>query len=146
IIGDLVAVDLAKAEVSRFRMCEVEAADAGTRPHGKRFRESHASVCLDIKQSPDSSLHSVIRASRVSRSRSNATILLVNELFGAQMFIASVSPFAPYALMQVFSECFRQAIREGFGHDGVVIVVLGAESVAQFRQSDAAGYRESPDV
>ena len=35
VIGDLVAVDLAQAEISRFRVGKVESAHAGAGPHGK---------------------------------------------------------------------------------------------------------------
>ena len=40
----------------------------------------------------------------------------------------------------------RQPIRNRFGHDGVVVVVLGPEAVTQFLQADPAGYRESTDM
>ena len=48
--------------------------------------------------------------------------------------------------MQAFGEGFGQAIGDGLRHDGVVVVVLGPEAVAQLLQADPAGHRESADV
>ena len=48
--------------------------------------------------------------------------------------------------MQAFGEGFGQAIGDGLRHDRVVVVVLGAEAIAQLLQADAAGDREGADV
>ena len=48
--------------------------------------------------------------------------------------------------MQAFGEGFGEAIGDGLGHDGVVVVVLGPEAVAQFLEADAAGDGEGADV
>src|ERR1700722_18414431 len=49
IVSDLIAVDLAKIEVSRFRMSEIQATHTRSRPHRKRFGDQHSGVCLHIK-------------------------------------------------------------------------------------------------
>ena len=64
----------------------------------------------------------------------------------AQTFSATVTPFVSHSLVQAFGEGFGQAIGDGLRHDRVVVVVLGPESVAQFLQTDSAGYCESADV
>ena len=48
--------------------------------------------------------------------------------------------------MQAFGEGFGEAVGERFGHDRVVVVVVGSELVAQLLQADAAGYCERADV
>jgi hypothetical protein len=56
---------------------------------------------------------------------------LVDELVDAQGFRAAVTPFVAHALVEAFGEGFGEAVGDGLGHDGVVVVVGGAEAVAQ---------------
>src|ERR1700720_3748726 len=86
IVGHLIAVDLAKAEISRFRMGEVEPTHARTGPHRKRLSNQHSSVRLHIEQTPERALLRVIRARRVTRGRPDSTILLLNKIRVAQAF------------------------------------------------------------
>src|SRR5208283_1916169 len=79
VVGNLVAADLAERKIARLRMGEVKAADARSGPHGKRLGDQHAGVRLHIEQAPQGSLLRVIGASRVTRGRTNAAILFVNE-------------------------------------------------------------------
>ena len=60
--------------------------------------------------------------------------------------LAAVAPFIPRALVQAFGERFGQSVGEGLGHDGVVIVVRGAEPFAQLLQANSAGHGECADV
>jgi diadenylate cyclase len=146
IVSDLIAIDFAETEVSRVRVCEIKPTHARSRPHRKRFRDPHSGIGLHIQQTPERTLLRVIRARRIARSRPDPAILFVNEIFLAQTFIAAVTPFAPHALVQVFSERFSQPVFEGFRHDGVVVVMLGPEPIAQLFQPDPAGHGESSDV
>ncbi len=142
----MVAVDLAQAEIARFRVSEVEPAYARAGPHRERLRDQHAGVLLHIEQLPERALLGVIGARWVTRGRPDAAILLLNELRVAQAFFAAVAPLLADALVQAFGKGFRQAVGDGLGHDGVVVVVLGAEAVAQLLKADAAGDREGADV
>ena len=63
-----------------------------------------------------------------------------------QIFVAAIAPLVAHALVQAFGEGFGEAVGEGLGHDGVVVVVLGAEAVAELLQADAAGDGEGADV
>ena len=88
----------------------------------------------------------VVWACGVTGSRADATIFFLNKLRRRQMFLATVAPLIPHLLVQAFSESFRQSISYSFGHDRVVVIMLGAESVAQLFQANSAGYRECTDV
>ena len=81
-----------------------------------------------------------------SRCRPDPAIFLLDEIRIAQTFTTTVTPFPSLLLVQAFGESFRQAIGEGLRHDRVVVVVFRPEPVAQFLQSDPAGYRERADV
>src|SRR5689334_24652954 len=47
VVLDLIAIDLAEAEVTRLRVSEVEAAHARAGPHRARLGEHHAGVLVD---------------------------------------------------------------------------------------------------
>ena len=91
-------------------------------------------------------LFGVIGARGIAGRRADAAILLVDQVRVAQVFAAAVAPFVAHALVQAFGEGLGQAVGERLGHDGVVVVVLGAESVAELLQADAGGHREGADV
>src|SRR5436190_1285084 len=50
VVDELVASQLADAEVARRRVPEVEAADAGPRPHRERLGQHDAGVPLDVEE------------------------------------------------------------------------------------------------
>ena len=64
----------------------------------------------------------------------------------AQAFVAPVAPFVAHPLVQAFGERLGQAIGDRLGHDGVVVVVLGPEPVAQLLQADAGGHGEAAEM
>src|SRR5260370_11206103 len=67
IVGDLISVDLAEAEISRFRVGKVKPTYARAGPHGKRLSNHHSGVRLHIEQTPERALLRVVRARRVTR-------------------------------------------------------------------------------
>ncbi len=146
IVGDLIAVDFTKAEISRFRMSKIKPTHARPRPHRKRFGEYHSSVGPHVEQAPKRAFLSMVRARGIACSRPDSTILLMDQFLCTQAFFATVTPLIPNPLVQTFSKSFGKTIGEGFGHDGVVVVMLGTEAVAQLLQPDPAGYRECTDV
>ena len=66
----------------------------------------------------------------------------MDQVFGAQIFIASIAPLLAHALVQAFRKRLGQSVRDRLRHDRVVVVVRGPESVNQCLQSDPARYRE----
>src|ERR1700727_1979663 len=101
---------------------------------------------LPIEQAPECALLRVIGARRVARGRSDPTILLLDEIGNAQIFLTTVTPFFPHPLVQALGEGFCQAISDGLRHDRVVVVILRPEPVAQLLQADPTGYRERTDM
>src|SRR6202041_2141395 len=75
-----------------------------------------------------------------------AAIFFVGKLFGRDVLGASIAPLVADTLVETFSKGFGEAVGEGFGHDGVVVVVLSAEAVAEGLEADAAGDGEGSDV
>src|SRR5260370_42063812 len=110
IVGDLIAVDLAEREISRFRMGEVEPTHARSGPHRKRLSNQHSRVRLHIEQTPELALLGVVRTRRVTRGRPDPPILFLDEFLGAQVFFTAVTPLVSRPLVQAFSEGFSQAI------------------------------------
>src|ERR1700730_5034608 len=108
IVGDLIAVDLAEAEISRFRVGKVEPTHARSGPHRKRLSNQHSSVRLHIEQTPKRPLLRWIRGRRVTCGWPDPTVLLLDEIRIAQSLFTTVTPFIPYSLVQAFGESFSQ--------------------------------------
>src|SRR5271154_7138396 len=98
IVGDLIAADLAEAEIAGFGMGEVEAAHAGAGPHRIRLRDQHAGVCLHVEQAPEGALLRVVGARRVTGRRPDPAILLMDKVLVAQAFLATVTPLLAHSL------------------------------------------------
>src|SRR6185295_2159686 len=77
---DLVALDLADAEVLGLRVPEVPAADRGGRQHGEALGQGDARVGLRPEQVEQGALLSMVGASRVARRRPDALVLLVDQI------------------------------------------------------------------
>ena len=63
--------------------------------------------------------------------------LFVDQLLGREPFSSSVAPLLAHALVQAFGEGLGETVRERFGHDGVVVVVIGFELLDEFLEADA---------
>src|SRR5205085_7296025 len=104
-------------------MSEVKATYARAGPHRKRLGNDHSGVRLHIEQTPECAFLSMIRARRVTRSRPDPTILLLDQIRIAQAFFATITPFISNSLVQAFGKSFSQAIGKGLRHDCVIVVV-----------------------
>src|SRR5262249_205932 len=124
VIEDLVAAEFADAEVLGFGMGEVEAADAGARPHRVTFSELDAGVLFDFQQLPKRLVLRVMGTGRVGGGGTDAAVFFVDEIFFAEVLGFAEAPLFAGFLVKIFGEGFGEAIGEGFGHDGVVIVVI----------------------
>ena len=74
----------------------------------------------------------MIGTGRITGSRPNAAIFFADQIVMRQFFVAPKSPGDPRLLVQIFGKRFRQSIRQRFGHDRVVIVVLTFEFFREF--------------
>src|SRR5579872_625839 len=140
IVSDLIAVDLTETKISRFRMGKVESTYARAGPHCERLRNQHSGIRLHIKQTPERTLLGVIWACWIPRSRPNASIFLLDKILVTQPFFKTVAPLIPHTLMKALGESLGQTIGNGLSHNRVVVVVLSPEPVAQFLQTNTAGY------
>ena len=95
---------------------------------------------------PERALLGVIGARRVAGGGTDAAILLLDELLGSEGFCAAVTPLVADAFVEAFGEGFGEAVGDGLSHDGVVVVVFRAETIAELLEADAAGYGEGSDV
>ena len=127
-------------------MGEIEPAHARAGPHGKRLGNQHAGLLLRRRAAPQRALLRVIGARRVTRRGPDAPILLMDQLFAAQLLAAPVTPLISHPLVQAFGKSFRQPVCKGLCHDRVVIVVRGPELVAQLLQTNPAGDCEGANV
>ena len=73
-------------------------------------------------------------------------VALFEKVFGAQLFLSTEAPFLADPLVQVLGKGLGKAVRQGLGHDGVVIVVRGFVSGDHFVQSEARAHREAADM
>ena len=48
--------------------------------------------------------------------------------------------------MEKFSECFREPVRQRFGQDGIVVVMIGGEYFRQFVRADSRRHGKSAEV
>src|SRR5580658_10888787 len=126
-------------------MREVEPAHARAGPHRKRLGHFNSRIPFDIEQSPQRALLRVIGTRWVARGRPDAAVFLMDEFIDAQVFGAAVTPLPPHPCVQAFGKGLRKTIGDSLRHDGVVIVELAPEPVAQLLQADSAGYCECSD-
>src|SRR5436190_19050565 len=75
VVLDLIALDLADAEVMRVRMAEIESRDRRAGPHREALGELHIDS-LTIDQAEQRPLLGVIRLGGVTRRRPDAAIFL----------------------------------------------------------------------
>ena len=88
----------------------------------------------------------MVGAGGIAGRGADAAIFLVDQLIAGQILAASVAPLIAHTLVQALGEGFGETVGEGLGHDGVVVVVGGAEAIAHLLEADAAGDREGTDV
>src|SRR3954447_7146283 len=85
VVFDLIALDLADAEIVALRVAEIEAAHGSAGPHRETLGQLDADAALDVEQAEQRLLLSVVGLRRIARRRSDAAILLGNELDVAQL-------------------------------------------------------------
>jgi hypothetical protein len=78
IVRYLVAINLAKNEIPRLGMGEVESTYAGTGPHGERLGDEHSGIFLYIEQLPERAFFRVVWASWITRGRTDTAILFMD--------------------------------------------------------------------
>src|SRR5436190_23418994 len=88
----------------------------------------------------------MIGTRRITGGGSNSAISFANQILRCQIFVAPKSPGLARKFVCIFGERFRQAIRQRFQHDRVIIIVGGFEFCRDFVRANARGYSEASDV
>ncbi len=139
-------LDLRHREVFALGVGEVPARHRRPRPHGVGFGELHADGLLDIQQLPQGALLGVLRASRITRRRTDAPIVLANKLLVAEGFVGGIAPVhLTHLLVQVLGKRLGQTVAHRLNEDGVVVVVIRLVGPGDSLLTDAAGHREGAD-
>src|SRR5215469_9193037 len=147
VIFDLIAFDLADAEIVTLRMAEIEAADRGARPHRKALGQFHPDGTLAAKECEYRTLLGVIRLCRIARRRTDAAIALGDQLLIAQRLANVITPeFTAHPLMHALCERFGKAIGKRFRHDRGIVVVGVLEALDHGIFADAGGDGEGADI
>src|SRR5437867_3315212 len=81
-----------------------------------------------------------------ARRRTDAAIFFLDEVLVRKLLVVAVAPFLTDPFVQVFGKGLRQTIGQRFGHDGVVIVVVGLEFLDEFFQTETAGDGEGTQM
>src|SRR5262249_26254096 len=91
IVLDLIPLDLADAEIGALWMAKIEPAYGRAWPHCVAFGQLHADA-LALEQSEQRALFGVVGLRRIARRRTDAAILLGDELLMAERLIRGVAP------------------------------------------------------
>ena len=73
----------------------------------------------------------MVGAGGIACGGADAPVAFAEQVLGGEAFVQAVAPFAADALVQALGEGLRQAVRQGLGHDGVVVVMVVLESLAE---------------
>src|SRR5271170_8027657 len=105
VILDLIALDLADAEIEAFGMTEIKPGHGRAWPHRKAFGERHAGGVLGIEQPEQRRLLGVIGLRRIAGRGADALILLEDKIIGREVFIRCITPeFAAYPRMHALGK------------------------------------------
>src|SRR5262249_28740656 len=97
-------------------------------------------------QPPENRFLRMIRARGISCRRSNATVLLSNQIFVSKILRSAIAPFFTDTLVQKLRKCLRQTVPQGLGHDRVVIVVVALELSAKLLHPKTGTHRKRANI
>ncbi len=123
IVLDLVALDLADAEIKTLRTAKIKPGDRRAGPHRKILGQLDACGVLGVEQLEQRRLLGVIRLRGIAGRWADTLIFFQNQILGRQRLVRRVAPeFRADALVHPLGKGFRQAIRQRLAQDrGVTI-------------------------
>ena len=102
---------------------------------------------FDIEKLPERLLFGVVWARGITWRRTDAAVLLRDQVFVRRLLVPGVSPpFGARAQVQSFRGCLGKPIRQRLEQDRGVIVVGRGESLEMRLDADTGGHREPADV
>src|SRR5499427_5767552 len=87
VVLDLIALDLADAEIVAVGMAEVESADGGTGPHGEALGKLEADAPLAVEQRKQARLLAVVGLRGIAGRRANAAVFFSDHLHVAERLL-----------------------------------------------------------
>src|SRR5437660_12495112 len=108
VVLDLIALDLADAEIMALGMAEVEPAHGSARPHGEALGELEADAPLAVEQRKQARLLAVVGLRGIAGRRANAAVFFPDQLHAAERLLRCLPPEFP-------AHPLVQALGEGFG-------------------------------
>src|SRR5258708_2302167 len=147
VVLDLIALDLADAEIVALGMAEVEPAHGSARPHGEALGELEADPPLTVEQRKQARLLAVVGLRGIAGRRADAAVFFPDQLHVAERLLRGVAPeFPAHPLVQALGECLGEPIGERLDHDRGIIVVRPLEALRHLVLADAGGDHEGADV
>lgn len=123
VIFDLFFGDFSQREIFALRVRQINSADGGRRCHGKILGQIHAIVSR-AKQIKQFALLRVIRASGITKRRPDASVFFRDQIVSAQFFIFPKPQNISSLGVKVLGKRLGQTIRQSFGHNRAVIVIV----------------------
>src|SRR5215813_3803225 len=95
VVLDLIALDLADAEIVALGVAEIEPADGSARPHGEALGELEPYPPLAVEQRKQRRLLAVVGLRGIARRRPDAAIFLPDQLHVAERLVRGIEPEYP---------------------------------------------------
>src|SRR5262249_53948773 len=92
IVVDLIALDLADAEVMALRMAEIEPENGSARPHSKAFGQLDPDPPLALEQGKQCRLLAVVRLRGIAHSGRDAAIVFSDQSRNGERVVRRVGP------------------------------------------------------
>src|SRR5215471_906299 len=147
IILELVALDLADAEIVALGVAEIEPAYRCAGPHREALGELHPDPPLALEQREQGCLFAVVGLRWIAGRGTDAAVALADQLGVAERLLRGIGPeLLAHPLVQALGEGFCQPVRQRLDHDGGIIVVGPLEALRHVVLTDARRHHEGTDV
>src|SRR3984893_11900347 len=118
VVLDLVALDLADAEIMALRVAEIEAAHRGAGPHGEALGEPYADARFAVEQTKQGRLLAMVGLRRIAGRRADTAIFFPDHLGGGERLVARVAPeLLAHARVHALGQRLGEPVGERLDHD-----------------------------
>src|SRR5579864_483848 len=127
-------------------MREVETANRSRRIHCETLGELDARVPLRLEEIEKMAHLSVVGRSRIARRGANSSVTLLEQFVMAELFFAAEAPRIASAFVHELGQSLGQTIREGLGHQSIVVVIVLLELFNQRLDLNSGGDSKCAEV